>query len=547
VASRLPIFLAAAVLALVLAPGAAAADLPRIRDIQVRGAEAYDRAALLKIIRLKPGDTMWRDASAVAQALETRYHIQGFPAARVAGSFDPATGVLGLEVDEGRLLAVEAKGLDGKAGRHALEVLDLETGKVLRARDVNRGLHRLQTASDGSLEADLEEPYTVERVPEGGRLTVHLRSRGGRVALRPGSGGAGDYVNRVDGFTPWIGAEATVHDRVSYNHLHLYGRAGYGFASKDPRFVVGALRPFGPDRLITLGYEFHDLADSDDAFRTIGFEEAPAWILTSQQTRDYYRRRGHEAYGFVRLGRRAQLGLTWRSDELSSLDLNSDGVLFFKDEDPRPNPAIDEGTLRAGIATLRWANRGELFGTRRRERDAYLLRSLYETRMEEGQDLRAEASFEWSDPDVLGGDFSFRRFIGSVRGSRDVGASHAVRARVLLGITGGEVPLQRRFALGGLGTLRGRDLRTITGDHAALAAFEWLARLPSPFPGLVAFYDGGSAWDSGGDREWKSDVGAGVEWPAGPGFFFRGDLAFPLGREPGEKSSRFTWRIRLPF
>jgi surface antigen Omp85-like protein/surface antigen-like variable number repeat protein len=526
---------------------APAADQPRIREIEIRGAEAYDRAAVLRIIRLKPGDTLWRDAAAVAQALETRYHIQGFPAARVTGSFDPATEVLALDVDEGRLVSVAVSGLDGKAERHALEVLDLETGQVLRDRDVTKAVRRLEKASDGSLEADLDTPDTVERVPGGGRLVVRLRSVGGRIRFRIGSGGAADYVNRVDGFTPWIGAEATVHDRVSYNHLQLYGRIGYGFASKDPRFVVGALRPVGANRRVTLGYEFHDLADSDDSYRLVGFEEAPSWIITSKQLKDYYQRRGHEAYGFVRLGRRAQLGLTWRSDEFRSLDLHSDGVLFLHKKDTRPNPGIDEGTLRSGIATLRWANSGELFGTGQRERDAFLLRSLYDTRLEEGQALRAEASFEWSDPDVLGGDFSFRRFIGTVRGSRDVGSGHAVRARVLVGLGSGDVPLQRRFALGDMGTLRGRDLKAIAGDNTALVTGEWLVRLPSPFPGLVAFYDGGTAWDSGGDREWKSDVGAGVEWPAGPGFFFRGDLAFPLGRDPGEKSARFTWRLRFPF
>jgi hypothetical protein len=539
--------IAAVLLALVAAVSTLArAAEPSITGIDIRGAEAYDRSAVLRIIRLKPGDTLWRDAAAVSQALETRYHVQGYPAARVTGSFDAATGVLALDVDEGRLVSVEVAGLEGKAQRHALEVLDLQTGKVLRDRDVTTALRRLEKASDGSLAADADEPYAVERVAEGGRLTVRLHPVGGRIALRPGSGGAGDYLNRVDGFTPWIGAEATLHDHVSFNHLHAYGRVGYGFASKDARFVVGALRPFGKDRLVTLGYEFHDLADSDDVFRLTGFEEAPAWIIPSEQVKDYYRRRGHEAYGFVRLGRRAQLGLTWRSDDYETLDVNSDGVLFLH-KTPDPNRPIDEGSMRSGMATLRWANRGELFGTRRREREAFLVRSPYDTRMEEGQELRAEASFEWSDPDVLGGDFFFQRFITSVRGARDVAPGHAVRARLLLGLTGGEVPLQRRFFLGGPGTLRGRELKAFSGDNAALATFEWLLRLPSPFPGLVAFYDGGSAWDSGRDREWKSDLGAGLEWPAGRGFFLRADLGFPLQRDPDESSAHLTWRLRLPF
>jgi len=528
------------------AGGARAQDLPRIREIEVHGAEAYDKSAVLRIIRLKPGETLWRDAAAVAGALETRYHIQGFPAARVTGSFDPATGLLRLDVDEGRLVAVDVEGLEGDARRHALEVMGLETGKVLRDRDVTRAVRRLEKASDGSIKAAAPDAYTVERGPEGGRVLVHLKPAAGRVGFRLGASGAGDYMNRVDGFTPWVAVEGTLHDHVSYNHLHGYARVGYGFASHDTRFVVGALRPFGPERLFTLGYEYHDIADNDDAFRQIGFEPPPTWVVTSEQVKDYYRRRGHEAYGFVRLGHRAQLGLTWRSDELESLDVHSDGILFLN-KTPDPNPPIDAGALHSGIATLRWANRAELFSTRRLEREGFLVRNPYDTRLEQGQELRAEASFEWADPDALGGDFSFHRFIGSVRGARDLNTTHSVRTWLLLGLTGGDVPLPRRFFLGGLGTLRGRELKSVGGDNAALATVEWLVRLPSPFPGLVGFYDGGAAWDEGGDHDWKSDLGAGLEWPAGRGFYLRADVGFPLQHAPWEDTARFTWRLRLPF
>jgi surface antigen Omp85-like protein/surface antigen-like variable number repeat protein len=537
----------AGIVAVLLAAPAAAEDRPRIREIEVRGAEAYDKGAVQKIIRLRPGDLLWRDAAAVAQSLQTRYHVQGFPAARVSGSFDPSTGVLGLGVDEGQLLAVHVDGLRGAAARHALEVMGLETGKTLRDRDVARALHRLEKASDGSIEVDPEDAYTVERLPEGGDLTVHLRPVRGVVGFRLGSSGAGDYLNRVDGLTPWVGVEGTLHDHASFNHLHAYGRIGYGFASEHARFAVGALRPFGPDRLVTLGYEFHDLADSDDLFRVIGFEETPSWIITSEQVKDYYRRRGHEAYGFVRLGQRAQLGVTWRSDELESLAVNSDGILLL-DRTPDPNQPIDEGTLRSGIVTLRWANRPDLFGdSRRREREGFLVRNLYDTRMEPAQDVRVDASFEWADPDTLGGDFSFHRFIGNARVSRDLNPTHAVRARILLGFAGGDVPLPRRFFLGGQGTLRGHENKVFGGDNAALATLEWVVRLPKPFPGLVGFYDGGSAWDEGGDREWRNDLGAGLEWPAGRGFFLRADVGFPLQREDWEPAARFTWRLRLPF
>lgn len=533
--------IAAVLLALVAAfsAEARAAD-PRITGIEIRGAEAYDRSAVLRIIRLKPGDTLWHDAAAVAQALETRYHVQGYPAARVTGSFDAGTGVLALDVDEGRLVAVEVAGLEGKAQRHALEVLDLQTGKVLRDRDVTAALRRLEKASDGSLAADGDEPYTVERVAEGGRVTVRLRAVRARLglALTPNGPGTSGLKNKVDGFAPWVGAQATINDHVSYNHVNLYAGGSYAFGSKDPRFALGVRRPFGAHRRLTLGYEFHDLTDCDDMFRLVGFEEPSPLVLPEARTRDYYRRRGQEAYAFVRLFSGAHVGLSWRSDDFTSL--------VVREGENRPNPAIDDGLMRSMIATVRWTNRGELFATRQRERDSFLLRSLYDTRMEEGEELRAETTFEVASPD-LGGDFSFRRFIGTVRGDRDIGARYAIRGFALVGLTGGEVPLQRRFALGGLGTLRGYDIKAFSGDNAALATFEWLVRLPSPFPGLVAFYDGGTVWDRGLDRNWKSDVGAGVEWPAGRGMIFRGDVGFPLQKEAGDKSARFTWRIRVPI
>jgi hypothetical protein len=264
ITARILALVVAAVAASAVAPAIAAAEETRIREIQIRGAEAYDRAAVLRIIRLKPGDSLSRDAAAVAQALETRYHIQGFPAARVTGAFDPASGVLGLDVDEGRLASLEIEGLEGKAQDQALETLELVNGTPRRDRDVTKALRRLEKASDGAVVADPENPYTVEHVAGGGAVTLHLRRRGPRFRIVPGGAGVGQLKNKVDGFAPWVGVEATLPDYRSYNHTHLYARGAYGFASKDPRFVLGASRPFGGGRRLTLGYEFHDLSDSDD-------------------------------------------------------------------------------------------------------------------------------------------------------------------------------------------------------------------------------------------------------------------------------------------
>ena len=112
----------------------------------------------------------------------------------------------------------------------------------------------------------------------------------------------------------------------------------------------------------------------------------------------------------------------------------------------------------------------------------------------------------------------------------------------------GELPVQRRFYLGGMGTLRGYSLKQFAGDHLVLTTAEYWLHPRSPWPGLVFFYDGGTAWDRGRPRSgWKQDVGAGIDWPGGGKGYLRLDVGFPLNREPANRRAYVTGLIRFPF
>ena len=120
-----------AVFALLLTCSGSTQELPRVQEIAFEGVEAYDLDEVRNHIRLEEGETMWRPADEVAAALETRYHDDGYPAASVRASFDAETGVLAIEVDEGRLAAVVVEGLEGKAQQRAIDVAGLRLGSVL--------------------------------------------------------------------------------------------------------------------------------------------------------------------------------------------------------------------------------------------------------------------------------------------------------------------------------------------------------------------------------------------------------------------------------
>lgn len=539
----------AALLAALLAAALAAAQEPTaavVRSIEVHGATAYDLKSIQRILRVKPGDELRRPAAALAETLERRYHIMGFPAARVTASFDAATGALSLVVDEGRLATVEVDGVEGASRRRALDVLDIRPGRPVKERDISGALSRLERLSGGAYVSTADPPYTIERGPDGVKLTLHLRRRAARLQLTPGGPATASLYNRVDGWNLGANARVTLFNPASFDHAEAYAQGAYGFSSDKLRYTLGALKPFGPGRRFAVGYEYHDLTDNDDAFRRRTVEDLPGLRIYFTIFEDYYRRRGHQAYAFARLTPRFQIGSLWRSDDYRRLPVTADDRILFSNH-RTPNRPVQEGRMRSILGVARWAWKGDLYPAWSDERESLLVRNPYGTPFPREQQARVEASVEVARPE-LGGDFDFRRFIGQARAARVFSPRWALMLRGLVGVGTGELPPQRRFYLGGLGTLRGYARDQFGGDHMALTTAEYWLYPPSPWPGFVFFYDGGTAWDRGRPRPgWKNDVGAGIDWPGGGRGYLRLDVGFPLSREPSNKRAYVTGLIRFPF
>jgi hypothetical protein len=514
---------------------------PRVREIEIHGARAFDREAVLGLIRLHPGDPLGRAPEVIAQGLTKRYRLAGYPAARVGVRFDEGSGLVLIEVNEGNLVEVVVVGLEGAASRRAIEALRLETGKPLREGDIWSGIARLDSASEGTVHAEGDPPYTVEAAADGdgARVVFHLRRDPAHFELRPWGPRAAGRYNRVDGLSLGLVTEVALTDVSSYNHLRLMAQALYAFGSHRVRYTLGIERPFGRGQRYALGYEFHDLTDSEDAFRRWGLEEAPGGSYNRRKTSDLFRRLGHEAYAFARVGARAQVGLAFRSDGYTSLPVATD-----TDE---PNPAVEEGRMRSIVGTVRFASRGDLYPSRRSESASFHFPSLYLSPTPKPERWRVEATYEVSRPG-LGSDFDFARFIGRVRLHRPLFAGHLLDAVAYVGTSSGSPPLPKRFLLGGLGTLRGFERKQFTGKSMVLAIGEWSWFPPSRFvPAVIPFYDGGALWGGGvKGAGWKHDAGLGLRWPQTSRVFARVDAAVPFNPEPGQ-ARKVQWNLRLQF
>jgi hypothetical protein len=534
--------------ALSLAQAPAPAAPPVLREIVLEGVNFFEREQVLKAIRLKPGGRFRRDPDEVAASLRAAYEAQCFMAVRVVPRFDPATGRLTLTVDEGRMHALVLDGLSGEEEARIREALGIEPGKPLRDKTVREAMDRLEEATGGAYRIEEGPPWRVEDGPDGPILRLQVVRRRFRVVPLLSGPDASPFHNRVDGTAPGLGVDVTVFGGASANHLSVYGRAAYAFGADGWRYAAGVRRSFGPDRLVTAGYERHDLTDTDDLFRRRPLEGPRGRPIAFHIVDDYFRRRGDEAYVFLRPTPRVNLGVNFRNDTHGSLPVVDDDWILFFPRQPRPNPAAGEGRMRSLLFTARFSHGDALFPSAALERESFLLRTPYGTPFEHGQGARMEATYEVSS-DGLGSDFSFQRLTAQARASRAVGTRHVLLGRVLTGLTRGAPPPQRTVALGGLGTLRGYALREFTGEQAVLATAEWTMQTRPRLPVVVWFADGGQAWGGSlsNDAGFKADAGVGLEYRIFNRGSARVDLAVPFQPSPGADRARVYGMIRLPF
>ena len=524
---------------------AATPEAPVVREIVLEGVTAFAPRVVYRAIVLRPGGRLKRDVATYASDLERRYQTRGYLGARVSASWDEGRGALTLRADEGRLRDVDVTGVEGGAEAQALSLLALKKGEVLTDKDLRAGLRRLQEGSGGAFRLAGEPPYTVEPLTEGVALKVAVAPVHTRLRVRIQGPDLSPLYNRVEGTAPGAGVELTLFDQAALEHARVYARAGYGFKSHDTRFALGAQRPFAGKRLV-LGYEFHDLTDTDDDFRKYPVELTPGIQRVFSIVQDYFRRRGHEAYAFVRPSPRLHLGASYRRDDFESLPvLTHDSIFFFK-RTARLNPEVAEGTRNAVLLTARWSRGAPLYATPVAERDSFLMANPYGLPLRRDQSARVDASLEIGGRTDAGSP-SYRRFIGHARGRRDLSPVFSVDGRLLFGF-GSDLPPQRQFALGGAGTLRGYGLKTFAGEDLALGTIEGRLRLPARWPDLLAFYDGGAAWTRGtSGAGYRDDVGVGLEWPGGGDGRVRVDGGYALRPLPGQRRARVNASIVLPF
>ena len=304
-------------------------------------------------------------------------------------------------------------------------------------------------------------------------------------------------------------------------HPEIGVRGGYSFGRDRWLYDVDVAQPLFDERFLDLGVAAYRRTDTPDRHRVGDEENSLAAFFFRQDWRDYHEAEGVEARAQAWLGFGQDVRVVWRDEEHRSVRKTTDWGLFGGETRMRANRPVDEGTLRSLLAEWTVDTRNSV---------------EHPTR-----GLLARGSWEWAGDD-LGGDFDFRRGKAEVRRYQKLSPGHHLDVRVAGGLlrdarregptgelTGYEaIPLQERFQLGGVGTMRATQFKSLEGDRMLLGNFEMRVDVWSEHQ-LAVFADVGDAWiDAETEMKLHTDAGVGFVDPDGS---FRLDFAKKLDRK----------------
>ena len=340
----------------------------------------------------------------------------------------------------------------------------------------------------------------------------------------------GVRYNRVEGLV--LGVRRRPLDWNSYEQARIYGQGAYAFELKEWRYEIGAEAKVGnTHRRQEFGFKFgasyHRNTTTNDLWKSSWTENSLAGSLFGYDFFDYFETEGWTAYGVARITPYIQLSAGYRDDTYRTLDQNTSWALFGGDHF-RPNPEIDDGKMNSVVVAV---DGGRVRG--------YTYRP-------DGFSFRLAAEFGKG----LGGDFSYNTYMGDVRTFIRITHNTGFDVRFRGGFSDGEVPVQKKFTLGGIGSVRSYPQNLFIGSRMMLANAEYTIYKQGLFDdvfdelSLFGLFDAGWSNYNGLDKfEWNEVISAAGFGVAIDERVIRLELAWPL-KDIGTGMSPSLW-LRL--
>lgn len=377
----------------------------------------------------------------------------------------------------------------------------------------------------------------------------------------------GGSYNRVEGLA--VHGGPSVRRTTSWGDVRVnaYGILRtvdhWEWTSRNVGHDVTAQVGLGRPGTVAIGARAFDIVSPVEAWQLRDAEVGLASFFLHRDYRDYWARHGGSAYLVLRAGETFSFTPSYSEERWSALPERDPFTLFRGGQQWRPNPVTDEGRFRLTGARVAYDTRTDvddpasgwhIVADVEHGRSAAV--RLAPTPLE----VRAPAS------EPVGVEYT-RLFIDARRYNR-VSPDGQLNLRLVAGgwLDGDELPLQRRFALGGAGSLPGYDFRRPPSKDVLLCGgvdvpgrpglCERMITAQIEYRGALAFrFSSEGGFDEEEDKrwwrlnysrkgEWVVFFDAGRGWLVGPR---SGDLQYGRGSLPALSTFRTDVGAGLDF
>jgi outer membrane protein assembly factor BamA len=308
---------------------------------------------------------------------------------------------------------------------------------------------------------------------------------------------------------------------------------GFAFSADRGEYLVGFEQPVANRHRVTLGAQgYRSFVPFYYADESLSSEENSASAMFLHRDYwDWFETEGVRGYVGFYPSKMFTVTAGVRKQDEASLQNATDWSVFNQQDDFVQNPSVPEGDYRGYEATATYDSRPQ-----DNEGNIYM-------RPYWGSWAKL-AKVTWErGGGGLGGDFDEWRVTADLRNYFRLAPNQSLSARILAGTgegKGGSLPAGRRYEIGGLGTLRGHNYRSLGGDHVALANLQYAFGV-SRQGWLLFFADLGTAWDAGNffDQHIPIDLGTGFRLgESGPTLL----VAHPLNESGGDTHVEFRFQ-----
>lgn len=290
----------------------------------------------------------------------------------------------------------------------------------------------------------------------------HLRTHN-RVVLRSGT------YNRVEGLPVILGPTIRQNSSLgpfSVQALGIYRSADhFAWKADNLGYDVQAEMQLGYTRGVAVGAEAVDEVAPVESWQLRDSEIGLASFLLRRDYRDYYNRKGARAYVALRDGPTLSLTLGLGQERWQPRATRDPWTLFRGDGVWRPNPVLDAGTVTLATAEVRYDTRND----RDNPWTGWLVTAELEHGFSDHVVLGPLSTIARApSPDGQPVPVAYTRGVLDLRRYNRLSPESQLNLRLFAGgwLGGDPLPLERRFSLGGSGSLPGYDFRQpLTGER----------------------------------------------------------------------------------